>query len=87
MTSIRQIQNKIKTVEGFDLRLFHTNGRDARDDKKINGDYAFERAAKGNFTVNQYLRRRLGSLPAGLVPIIMANGHPVHGRTLLKNLR
>lgn len=88
MPTIKNFQRQVRRIECFDVRVRHLDGRDVRDDMRIRADYGYARAAAGNASVSEWRSRRAESvLPGFVVEVLSAQGKPVHGRTLLENVR
>ena len=88
MVTVRSFEGQVRLIEGFDIRIRHDGGRDARDDMKLDAFYPFVRAAPGTHSVKHWrdsrFARTLGDLQ---VEVLDAAGHVVHGRTQLRTVR
>ena len=86
MRAPRTVANEISAVEGFDVVFTYHDGSDPSD-RRI-PEYPYQRAAKGSFTVSQWRTARIAVTYDGFhVDVLGPDGEPVHGKTLLSNLR
>lgn len=84
MTKIKFVENKIRKVEGFGVKIRHLDGRDVRADMEVSMSYDFERSAKSEMTVAEWIESRFKSRHAGFnIEVVYANGEKVHGATKL----
>ena len=76
-----ELAAKIESVEGVKVCIVAPN--DVEFD-----DYTYSRKAKGNQTVTDFKNDRLAKAAKGYsVEVFSKNNEPVHGSTLLSNLR
>ena len=86
MRAPHTVANEIAAVEGFDVVFTYPDGSDPSD-RRI-PEYPYQRAAKGTFTVSKWRNARIAATYDGFhVDVLDPNGEPVHGKTLLSNLR
>ena len=89
MATIEDVEDKIRKVEGFDVRFMY-DGKDVRGDKKDVPEYKFERKADDDSNVRQWIENRFKAVYNSLeyeVKVLDGDGKPVHGRTTLENVR
>ena len=89
MTTIGGYQSKVRRVEGFEIRVTY-RGRDVRDDMRdIGKQYLYDRQAKDDFTVKDFVGKRLKAvLKEGWnVDVLMGNGKAAHGARKLASVR
>jgi len=88
LPSIKTFQRQVRRLEGFEVRVLHRDGRDVRDDMRIEVDYPYSRAAADNITVAEWRRRRAGTTLAGFdIAVLGPLGTPMHGGHLLESVR
>jgi hypothetical protein len=88
LPSIKNFQRQVERLEGFEVRVLHPDGRDVRDDMRIDVTYPYSRAAPGHITVAQWRRRRANTTLAGFsVEVLSPVGKPLHGGHLLESVR
>ena len=88
MATVRNIQTRIRRIEGFDTRYQHYNGRDVMDNKQNLPRYPFSKAARGAITVAQWKEQRIyKAYPGFKVAVFNSRGRKVNGRTLLETVR
>ena len=51
MSSIANVERKIKRIEGFRVRILHLTGADVRGDREGLPQYSYHRAAENDITV------------------------------------
>jgi hypothetical protein len=84
--STKSISEDIRTVEGFDVRFLAVDGEDVS--LRRAEDYPYQRAARTAWTVSRWKRERFEvAYPGYRVEVLDPDGTPVHGKTLLENLR
>jgi hypothetical protein len=89
VATIKQVENKIRRVEGFRVTIRHTrDGRDVRGDKTGVRQYNYERALKGAKNVREWRDGRFArTYPGFEVAVHRADGTVANGRTLLTTVR
>jgi len=88
MTSVKRVESKVGRLEGFDVRIRHSHGRDVRADKGRMPTYPYERKAKDSMTVKQWIARRFGRHYAGYrVEVLDWYRKPQRGNTKLGKVR
>ena len=86
MRSTKSISEDIRNVEGFDVRFVGVDGEDVS--LRRAEDYPYQRAARNAWTVSRWKRERFEvTYPDYRVEVLDPDGTPVHGKTLLENLR
>ncbi len=86
MRQVPKVEAAIRNLEGFDVQFIDPDGGDPGDYRVA--DYPYERAARGNWSVARWRDQRFAkTYPDWDVQILDPDGEPVHGRTLLDNLR
>jgi type I restriction enzyme M protein len=84
--STKSISEDIRDVEGFDVRFIGVSGEHVS--LRRAEDYPYERAARNAWTVSRWKRERFEvAYPDYRVEVLDLDGTPVHGKTLLGNLR
>jgi hypothetical protein len=84
--STKSISEDIRNVEGFDVRFIGVDGDDVS--LRRAEDYPYQRAARNGWTVSRWKRERFEvAYPDYRVEVLDPDGAPVHGKTLLENLR
>ncbi len=88
MSSIANVERKIKRVEGFRVRILHLTGADVRGDREGLPQYQYHRAADHDITVESWKQSRFRpSFPGFEVDVMDARGKPVQGNTKLETVR
>ena len=89
MAKIKNIEKKIWDIEGFDVRILHYDGRDARGDLSgLPNSYAYERAAKNDMTVESWKSIRFKPVYPGFdIDVQDGDGNSVQGNTKLGTVR
>ena len=88
MALVKNVEKRIKEVEGFDVRIRHSNGRDMRGDKTNLPMWPYDTKARRKFTVQDWKNIRFRrTYPTLRVKVLDPNGKSVNGKTLLWNLR
>ncbi len=90
MTTVGGYQSKVRHVEGFDVRVSHRDGRNVRDDMRdIGMQYVYDRQAKDEFTVKEFIRKRLKPVlnEGWRVAVLMGDGKAAHGGRKLASVR
>jgi len=88
MSSVANVERKIKRVEGFGVRILHLTGADVRGDRAGLPQYGYHRAAENNITVLTWKTTRFRpSYPGFQVDVVDARGNSVQGNTKLDTVR
>jgi len=88
MSKLKDVERRIAAVEGFEVTLRDPHGRDVRSDKEGLPMYRFRAAAKNDFTVSQWRKRRFNKVYPWLeITVWSADGSVAHGGTKLSTLR
>ena len=88
MSSIANVERKIKRVEGFRARILHLRGADVRGDREGLPQYGYHRAADNDITVETWKETRFRqSFPGFEVDVVDARGRSVQGNTKLETVR
>jgi hypothetical protein len=88
MSSLANVERKIKRVEGFRVRILHLTGADVRGDREGLPQYHYLRAAENDITVETWKELRFRpSFPGFQVDVIDARGRSVQGNTKLETVR
>ncbi len=88
LSTIANVERKIKRVEGFRVRILHLSGADVRGDRQGMPQYVYHRAADNNITVETWKETRFRpSFPGFDVDVIDVRGNSVQGNTKLETVR
>lgn len=88
MSTIANVERKIRRVEGFDVRILHLYGADVRGDRRGLPQYQFRHAADNDFTVERWKETRFRtSFPGFEVDVLDRRGHSMQGNTKLSTVR
>ena len=88
MSTVANVERKIRRVEGFGVRILHLNGEDVRGDRAGLPQYAYHRAAENNITVESWKATRFRlSFPGFDVDVVDRRGKPVQGNMKLSTVR
>lgn len=89
MATIKQVEKRIETIEGFRVEILHGRDlRDVRSDKKGITQYPYARMLKGANNVRSWREGRFAKhYPGFEVRVLDASGHTAHGGTLLTTVR
>jgi hypothetical protein len=90
MATLGELEESIHLVERVTVSFVHrTSGRDVRDDRRGFTPYAYQKKASDDFTVSDFIRRRLaGHERSGLKAVVrLGNGKAAHGATKLREVR
>ena len=88
MSSIANVERKIRRIEGFRVRVLHLTGMDVRGDREGLPQYHYHRAADNDITVETWKETRFRpSYPGFDVEVIDRRGRPVQGNTKLDTVR
>ena len=93
MASVGRVENSIYKVERFRVHILYSTpgpskGRNVRGDRTNVRTYRYERAAPGDWTVNEWVEKRFESeYPGFAVEVLNDAGGVASRRTRLRNLR
>ncbi|HEV2885102.1 MAG TPA: hypothetical protein VGW36_09605 [Pyrinomonadaceae bacterium] len=88
MSTIANVERKIRRIEGFRVRILHLTGADVRGDREGLPQYTYHRAAEHHITVETWKASRFRpSFPGFEVDVIDARGNSVQGNTKLDTVR
>ncbi|HMF55947.1 MAG TPA: hypothetical protein VK619_06285 [Pyrinomonadaceae bacterium] len=88
MSTVENVERKIRRVEGFDVRILHLAGADVRSDRRGLPQYAYYRAADNDITVETWKAHRFRpSYPGFQVDVVDGRGDSVQGNTKLGTVR
>jgi len=88
MSSIANVERKIKRIEGFRVRILHLSGTDVRGDREGLPQYAYHRAAENDITAETWKALRFRpSYPGFEVDVMDARRNSVQGNTKLGTVR
>ena len=88
MSTIANVERKIRRVEGFDVRILHLRGADVRGDRAGMPQYPFRHAAADDITVEHWKETRFRpTFPGFEVDVLDGRGHSVQGNTKLSTVR
>ncbi|MDQ1638050.1 MAG: hypothetical protein QOF62_1389 [Pyrinomonadaceae bacterium] len=88
MSSIANVERKIKRIEGFRVRILHLTGADVRGDREGLPQYPYHRAAENDITVETWKALRFRpSFPGFEVDVIDGRRNSVQGNTKLGTVR
>ena len=88
MAQMKNVEPRIRRIEGFDVAVRYRTGRNIRDDKGSTPMYGFDRAAPDSVTVARWIKTRFRPSYVGYdVDVCDGYGDAVHGKTLLGTVR
>jgi hypothetical protein len=88
MPTVRSVERRIYSVEGFDVVIRHLDGRDVRGDRQKLPQYPFERAMPGKSDVKAWKQRRFQPYYPGFkVDVVDAYARRAHGAKKLRTVR
>jgi len=88
MSSVANVERKIRRVEGFRVRILHLNRIDVRGDRQGLPQYTYHRAADNDITVETWKETRFrSSYPGFEVDVVDRRGNSVQGNTKLETVR
>lgn len=88
MSSVANVERKIKRVEGFRVRILHLNGTDVRGDREGLPQYDYHRAADNDITVETWKETRFRhAFPGFEVDVVDVRGNSMQGNTKLDTVR
>ena len=88
MSTIANVERKIRRVEGFDVRILHLRGADVRGDRTGLPQYSFRHAAADDITVEHWKETRFRpSFPGFEVDVLNGRRRSAQGNTKLSTVR
>src|SRR5260370_34644073 len=88
MSTVANVERKIRRVEGFRAHILHLHGADVRGDREGLPQYTYHRAAENDITVETWKETRFRpSYPGFDVEVIDRRGNSVQGNTKLGTVR
>lgn len=88
MSTVANVERKIRRIEGFRVRFLHLNGADVRGDRAALPQYPYHRAAENNITVESWKTTRFRlSFPGFEVDVVDRRGNSVQGNMKLGTVR
>ena len=88
MSSIANVERKIRRIEGFRVRILHLTGADVRGDREGLPQYAYHRAAENDITVETWKAQRFrSSYPGFEVDVVDGRRNSVQGNSKLGTVR
>ncbi len=88
MSTVANVERRIRRVEGFAVRVLHLRGTDVRGDRGGMPPYSYHRAADNDITVENWKATRFRpSYPGFEVDVVDARGNSVQGNTKLGTVR
>jgi hypothetical protein len=88
MSTVANVERRIRRVEGFAVRVLHLRGADVRGDRRGMPPYSYHRAADNDITVENWKATRFRpSYPGFEVDVVDARGNSVQGNTKLGTVR
>ena len=88
MSTIENVERKIRRVEGFGVRFLYREGIDERGDKMGLPSYPYKHAAANDITVETWKQTRFFATYRGYdVDVLDRRRQPVQGNTRLGTVR
>ncbi|MGH9972117.1 MAG: hypothetical protein ACREBG_30600 [Pyrinomonadaceae bacterium] len=88
MSTVANVERKIRRVEGFRVRILHLRGSDVRGDRTGLPQYGYHRAAENDITVETWKATRFRpSYPGFEVDVLDRRRNPVQGNMKLGTVR
>ena len=88
MSSVANVERKIRRIEGFRVRVLHLSGADVRGDRAGLPQYGYHRAAENDITVKTWKTTRFRpSYPGFEVDVMDGRRRSVQGNTKLETVR
>lgn len=88
MPKLKSLERMLADIEGFEVTIRHSDGRDMRSDKHGLPRYPYVIAAKNDFTVAQWRDQRFRlTYPGYGVTVWLADGAEAQGRMKLATVR
>jgi hypothetical protein len=87
--TVQRVEKQIKSFEGFDVKILHPDGRDARGDLSgLPGYSHYRRRAADTSTVRDWIERRFKPRYPGYdIVVFTGDGTRAHGNTRLQTVR
>ena len=86
MPQIKNIENRIFDVEGFEV-IIMKDGKNIRSDAVLPVQYNAQRMTKNAATVGDFKAKFRSQFPGFDVEVLMGNGTTAFGQTLLSTVR
>lgn len=88
MSTVLNVERKIRRVEGFRVRILHLRGADVRGDRMGLPQYSYHRAAENDITVENWKATRFRPSYSGFeVDVMDRRGNSVKGNMKLSTVR
>jgi hypothetical protein len=93
MASVERVEKSIRKVEGFRVSILYSTpgpakGRNVRGDRTNVKTYRYQRAAPGDWTVNEWIEKRFeAEYPGFSVEVLDDSGAVVSARKRLRGVR
>jgi len=88
MPKVGRVELRISIVEGFLVRIRHSDGADVRSDRQGMPTWPYERAAKDSWSVADWKRERFAqTYPGFTVDVLDGDEESVSGQTKLETVR
>ena len=88
MLSCERLERKIFRIEGFEVTIRHSDGRDVHGDKQGLPTFPYQKGAKNDFTVAQWRDQRFKQVyPGYKVTVWLQDGSQASGVTKLATVR
>lgn len=88
MPMVKNVEKRIWDVEGFQVNLLSSQGKNLRDNKRDIPQYPYSKKAAGDMTVGEWKQIRFYSNYPGLdVEVLDVVNMPMIGQMKLKNVR
>ncbi|MBA2524736.1 MAG: hypothetical protein H0V18_02980 [Pyrinomonadaceae bacterium] len=88
MSTVANVERKIRRIEGFSVRILHLHGSDVRGDRMGLPQYSYHRAAENIITVENWKATRFRpSYPGFEVDVVDRRGNSVKGNMKLITVR
>ena len=93
MASVERVEKSIRKVEGFRVSILYSTpgpakGRNVRGDRTNVKTYRYQRAAPGDWTVNEWIEKRFeAEYPGYAVEVLNDAGEVVSARKRLRSVR
>jgi hypothetical protein len=88
LSSVANVERKIRRIEGFRVRILHLHGADVRGDREGLPQYSYHRAAEKDITVETWKETRFRpSFPGFDVDVLDGRGRSVQGNTKIETVR
>ncbi len=88
MSTIANVERKVRRIEGFKVRILHLHGADVRGDRAGMPQYPFRHAAADDITVEHWKETRFRpAFPGFEVGVLDGRRRSVQGNTKLSTVR